>query len=518
MKFLEEEHERQKELINEKFLEELNATIYKEIIGRNMVELVEMDSGVKNMLEGQKYDELKNLYELFKYYKPSLEEISKIFILYIIKRGEELRKNKEISKIPQKFVPQLIYLHNEINNIVKDFFKNNIILQAAKITGFTQFMEKDYYSKQLAIYLDFYMRIGMKGKSEEEINLEFDNIIELFKHLDHKYIFKEECNRLLTYRLLKDASYSITSEKNFVKKLKQESMELVENMAPMLNDLERSIKKQQQYKESYSRGIIDGIEFNVKMFSYSCWNIDPIYLLDIKLPKIFSSCVKDFKYFFSRNNNPIKFTWWFYFSKLKIQYLYLNKNYQSISTLPQVLILIELEKNKILSIKALAENLNVNTIIIKEAIDGLIYNKTFNPNHDSSKGVIISITPPSSGDFNDKDEFKINENFVYERLQFNTIPIPRKKTEEQIKKEEEFSAEQFKKYRDSIIQSNIGRIMKSRNGLVTTHNGLINETAKQIEDKFKVQQNIIKDNIDKLIKDEVIKKDEKNKGCYIYSN
>lgn len=60
--------------------------------------------------------------------------------------------------------------------------------------------------------------------------------------------------------------------------------------------------------------------------------------------------------------------------------------------------------------------------------------------------------------------------------------------------------------------------MKSRNGLVTTHNGLINETAKQIEDKFKVQQNIIKDNIDKLIKDEVIKKDEKNKGCYIYSN
>ena len=60
--------------------------------------------------------------------------------------------------------------------------------------------------------------------------------------------------------------------------------------------------------------------------------------------------------------------------------------------------------------------------------------------------------------------------------------------------------------------------MKSRNGLVTTHNGLINETAKQIEDKFKVQQNIIKDNIDKLIKDEVVKKDEKNKGCYIYSN
>ena len=196
MKFLEEEHERQKELINEKFLEELNATICKEIIGRNMVELVEMDSGVKNMLEGQKYDELKNLYELFKYYKPSLEEISKIFILYIIKRAEELRKNKEISKIPQKFVPQLIYLHNEINNIVKDFFKNNIILQAAKITGSTQFMEKDYYSKQLAIYLDFYMRIGMKGKSEEEINQEFDNIIELFKHLDHKYIFKEECNRI----------------------------------------------------------------------------------------------------------------------------------------------------------------------------------------------------------------------------------------------------------------------------------------------------------------------------------
>ena len=56
LKFLDEEHERQKELINPIFLERLNAVIYKEIIGKYMVDLVDMDTGVKNMLENNKYE------------------------------------------------------------------------------------------------------------------------------------------------------------------------------------------------------------------------------------------------------------------------------------------------------------------------------------------------------------------------------------------------------------------------------------------------------------------------------
>ena len=51
LNFLEEEKERQNALFKGLNLERLNEIIYKELIGKNMIELLEMDSGLKYMLE-----------------------------------------------------------------------------------------------------------------------------------------------------------------------------------------------------------------------------------------------------------------------------------------------------------------------------------------------------------------------------------------------------------------------------------------------------------------------------------
>jgi ribosomal protein L19E len=57
--------------------------------------------------------------------------------------------------------------------------------------------------------------------------------------------------------------------------------------------------------------------------------------------------------------------------------------------------------------------------------------------------------------------------------------------------------------------------MKSRIGQETTHVWLVNEAAKQI-DLFKAQPQQIKENIEKLIEKNVIKRNEKNRTCYDY--
>ena len=75
MNFLKGEKNRQEELLNEIFLSDLNYIIYEEIIGRNMIELVQMDSGVKSMLKNNKYNELTDLYELFKFWESILHEV-----------------------------------------------------------------------------------------------------------------------------------------------------------------------------------------------------------------------------------------------------------------------------------------------------------------------------------------------------------------------------------------------------------------------------------------------------------
>ena len=516
LEFLKEEIERQNELINIIFHERLCTIVYQQIIGRNMKELVEMDSGVKNMLENNKLDDLSNLYDLFKNYEPSLHEIAKIFKKYILKRGTALRENKEIYKDPKKMVPELISLQREINTLVTKCFKNDSILQLAKDRAFFEFMKTDYYSKQVAYYLDFCMRAGFKGKDPGAIDEALNDIIGLFRNLNTKYIFQQETEKKMSDRLIKNATLSINNEKNFISKLKQESdISIVSKMVGMMSDLEKNKKEGEDYKNTNNKGTPYNIKFNVQVISNSGWEISNKNLIKIKLPRMFKSCVEDFEEYYFKKYPEQKLHWYFNFSKLEIQYLYLPNKNISVSTLPQILILLLLETYNQLSIKKIAEYLECDIDLVKQNAQGLVFNKTFNPKGQSNQGVIIPINPLESQEFSDKDEIQINKEFKILKQKFFTIPMPKKKTEEELQNEEKVSSEVYKKYQDHLIQSNLIRIMKSRIGQVTTHNWLVSQTIKQI-DKLTAQPQMVKDNIEKLIEKNCIKRDENNKGCYEY--
>ena len=516
LEFLKEEKERQKELINEIFHNRLCIIIYQQIIGRNMKELVEMDSGVKYMLENNKLDDLSNLYDLFQNYEPSLHEIAKIFNEYILKRGNALRENKEIVKDPKKMGPELISFQREINTLVTNCFKKNSILQSAKDKAFSEYMKPDYFSKQIAYYLDFCMRTGFKGKDPGAIDEVLNDIIGLFKNLDSKYIFRIETEKKMSDRLLKNATLSINNEKNFISKLKQECPSIVSRLVEMMSDLEKNKKIGEDYKNTKNKGTPYNIKFNVQVISNSGWEISNKNLIKIKLPRMFKSCVKDFEEYYYKKYPEHKLRWYFNISKLEIQYLYLPNKNISVSTLPQILILLLLETYDQLSIKKIAEYLECDIDLVKLNAQGLVFNKTFNPKDQSNEGVIIPINALESKEFSDKDEIKINREFKILKQKFFTIPMPKKKTDEELRNEEKLSAEEYKRYLDNIIQSNISRIMKSRNGQETTHNWLVSETIKQIDNEVIAQPQIIKDNIEKLIEKNVIKRNENNKGCYEY--
>jgi DNA-binding MarR family transcriptional regulator len=316
-------------------------------------------------------------------------------------------------------------------------------------------------------------------------------------------------------RLIKGATLSVNNEKNFVSKLKQESdISLVNKMVGMLNDLEKNKQETEDYRRTPSKGAPNGIKFNVQVISNGAWEIDNKHIIKMNWPQLFSTCMQDFESYYLRRYKEHKLIWYLNISKLEIQYLYLQNRNISISTLPQAIILLALEKAGTKSAKALAKDLECDISIVKDAIEGLIYNKAFNPKCQNDKGVLISTTSTNQN-FNDTDEFKINDKFVSIKQKFTTIPMPKKKTEEEIKNEDKTSEEDYKRYRDYLIQSNLTRIMKSRIGQVTTHNWLVSETAKQI-DRFKAQPQQIKDNIEKLIEKNYIKRDEKNKGYYEY--
>ena len=94
LKYIEEEKERQREYINEKYNDSINKINYQFLLG-NVEELIRMDNGIASMFENKKKDELKKAYELLKLYEPSLNILKEAFVSYIKNKCEEFKEKKE---------------------------------------------------------------------------------------------------------------------------------------------------------------------------------------------------------------------------------------------------------------------------------------------------------------------------------------------------------------------------------------------------------------------------------------
>ena len=513
LKYLDEEYERQREFINEKFHNKINDINYQNLIGDHMKEIASMDTGIKKMLETKNDVQLTNLYKLFKLYPASLVEITEEFQPYIKSRGNTLYENKELSKDPKKFIPELISLKKEMDKLVLECFENNNTFQDVKNKAFSLFMKKDVYAKQLSNYADFCMRNGFKGKSQEEIDHTLNDIIDLFKCLNSKLVFQNESNKKMSERLIKKLSLSTLSERLFITKLKQEAgVTYVSKMQEMMNDLEKNKNETESYKSMPHKGAPNGIKLDITVISQSAWEVSKKNMEKIEMPKFLKTCLDDFDAFYIKKHQGQKLLWCLGLSKVEITYLYLRNKNISVSTLPQLLSLLLLEKHGKLSLVSIAQHCGCQTSTIITDIQGLVYNPTFNPQGQPDKGLIVGTF---SKEFKETDEISINKNFTCSRMKIQTIPLPQKKSATEQKQAELEEAQIIKRYQDNILQATLTRIMKSRIGQETSHVWLVNEAAKQI-DLFKAQPQQIKENIEKLIEKNVIKRNEKNRTCYDY--
>ena len=514
--YFDKEYEILNDYIDPKYHNKINEINYQYLINNPLKEIIPINNFVKDLLEMEKSGHKNNLYKLIKLIPKTIDPIISEFDIYIKNKLEELLKNEELKNDYKKFIVELIKLKKEMDIYVKEHYKNNIYLQNINNQTFSSFLKKDIFSKQLSHYIDYCMRKGFSGKSQEEIDATLNDIISLFKCLDSKLVFQNESNKNMSERLLNKASVSIVNEQKFISKLKQEvGVTYVKKMTEMINDLEKNKKNDESYKSLDHKGSPNGIKFNVTVISQNNWEIKNQLLEKIIIPKFLSTCLEDFENFYLNKYEGQKLIWCLGLSKVEIQYLYLENKNISISTLPQLLTLLLLEKKEELSLEVISQLLGCQSSIIINDIQGLIYNPSFNPNSYSDKGIIIGNFDGETKEFKESDKISINKNFICSKVKFNTLPLSKKKSVEQIKKEEIEEQKIIRKYEDNILQATLTRILKSRIGQKTSHLWLVEETAKQI-DLFRAQPQQIKENIEKLIEKKIIERSEEDRACYEY--
>ena len=522
LNYFQEESIREIEYLNKNYWDEINIINYRYLVAEKAEELGKMDTGIPQMFATKKFDELKSTYKLFTIYpknpyqNKALDSISSAYEYYILKRGDEIYSNKEITKDPKVFIPALINLNKEMDKLIHDCFKNNEIFARAKYKSFSSFMLKEHYAIQLSNYIDFCMKVGFKGKTLKEINDSLNEIIYLYKCLTNKIEFQIQADKKMSNRLLNNRTISINNEKKFITKLIQESgPNNIYKMTKMMEDIDFNKKIIEEYKSSPSKGMPNGIKFNFQVISYETWDINEKNLDKIKIPRFLMSCVNDFEKFYLKKYEFRRLKWFYNISKVEIQYICFNNKNISISTLPQFLTLLLLEKYTKLTLGKISQLLECDIKIILSDIPGLIYNPTFNPSGQKDKGLILGTFSDKTKEFKSNDEIYFNQNFICPRQKFQTLPLTKKKTDKEIEQLQIENSQIAMNQQNIIIRSNVARIMKSKIGKKTTHSWLVNETAKQI-DSFKAQPQQIKKNIEKLIELNIIKRSDKDVACYEY--
>jgi hypothetical protein len=512
LEYLDKEKERENEYINKTFWQQIDIINNKALIEDNAKRLQEMDTGIPFMLKNKKDEEIKEAYTLISRFPDSLKVISEVFDPYIRERGDELYKDKELTKDPLKFIPELIKLKKEMDSLVQYAFENNILFQDTKNKAFSFFMNKEIYSKQLSNYTDYMMKKGIKALSESQIEDVLNDIINLFKCLNSKLVFQLEANKKMSDRLIQNKSLSLIAEKNFITKLKTEAgVTYVNKMTEMMRDLDTSKTESDLYRQQKHRGQPYGIKFTAQVVSQSAWEISKNKMDKIEIPQILENCMKDFSDFYIGRHRNHKLLWCYGLGNVEIQYLSFQRKYVSTSTLCQYAILCNLEKYGKLTLEKIANLLGYNINAVLYDVSGLVYNPSFNRNRAKDKGLIKGTF---GDDFKASDEIEFNNEFNNSTIKFNTMPLLQKKKGEN--KEQELEEKTIKRrYEENILQSTLTRIMKSRIGIKTTHVWLISECAKQIE-LFKAQPQQIKENIEKLIEKGIIKRNEKDRTCYEY--
>ncbi|GJY94263.1 cullin-3A-like protein isoform X1 [Tanacetum coccineum] len=212
-KRLNEEIERVSKYLDVQSEMKITNVVKTEMIETHMGRLVHMNnSGLVNMILGDR----------------------DVMTSHIWKTGKQLVTDPERLKDPVGFVQCLLGEKDKHDKIIKLSFKSDRAFQMALNSWFERFINFNPHSPEyISLFLDERLRKGLKGVTEEAVNILLDKVLMLFRYLRDKNEFEIFYKEHLEKRLLSGKSVSDhDAERSLLRKLK------AVNGQPFISNLE----------------------------------------------------------------------------------------------------------------------------------------------------------------------------------------------------------------------------------------------------------------------------------------
>lgn len=500
---LNEEIDRVSHYLDTKSEIKITNVVEKEMIANHMTRLVHMEnSGLVNMLVDDKYEDLRRMYNLFHRVPNGLSTIREVMTSYLREIGKQLVSDPEKLKDPVEFVQCLLNEKDKYDKIITLAFNNDKTFQNALNSSFEFFINLNPRSPEfISLFVDDKLRKGLKGVSEEDVEVVLDKVMMLFRYLQEKDVFEKYYKQHLAKRLLSGKDVSDDAERSLVLKLKTEcGYQFTSKLEGMFTDMKTSQDTMQVFYTNHGADLGDSPTLVVQVLTTGSWPTQPSATCN--LPTELTSLCEKFRSYYLGTHTGRRLSWQTNMGTADLKaYFGKGQKHELIVSTYQMCVLMLFNNADRLTYKELEQATEIPSSDLKRCLQSMA----------CVKGKNVLRKEPMSKDIGEDDIFLVNEKFT---SKFYKVKIGTVVAQKESEPEKQETRQRVEEDRKPQIEAAIVRIMKARR--VLDHNNIIAEVIKQLQSRFLANPGEIKKRIESLIERDFLERDGSDRKLYQY--
>ncbi|KAF3090523.1 Cullin-3 [Orbilia oligospora] len=535
---LNEEWERTQSTISTLTEPKIRAIVEKHLITDNIREVMQLEaSGLNFMVDNDRYEQLKVLYNLVWRVDNNVMEIRRMLKERVVYLGREINKgvygfrkpaapgegpngeaeDKSVNAetaMALRWVEDVLALKDKVDKIWEYSFSSDQGIQQTVSKSFAEFINENKRSPEyISLFVDENIKKGLKGKTEAEVDMVLDKAIVLFRYIQDKDIFERYYKKHLSKRLILGRSISNDVERAMIGKFKVEvGFSFTSKMEGMFKDMNVSQDLTAEYKKHLANLHLDNnptIDLDIKVLTSTFWPWSSMSgetthtcIYPPELEKIRSS----FQQFYLRRHNGRQLTWQPQMGTADIRATFKSRKYEiNVATYAMVVLLQFNDPN--------VESLSYDEIKTLTSIP-----ESELVRHLQSLAVAprsrVLVKTPMSRDVKPTDKFSFNVGFQSKQLKFKIGTVKGAGNKVETDKERKETEEKVDESRAHLIEAAVVRTMKARKSL--KHADLMLQITEQLSKRFMPDPSMIKKRIESLIEREYLERETADPNTYVY--
>lgn len=499
---IKEEMERVAHYLDASTEPKIKEVVERELIAAHMKTLIEMEgSGCISMLKDDKLDDLSRMYNLFARVSNGLSFMREKISNFVRETGKGLVTDPEKNKNPQLYVQSLLDLKDKYDRLLTGAFANDKNFQHAINQAFEYFINLNNKSPEfISLFIDEKLKKGLKGVSDEDIEVILNKVMMLFRFIQEKDVFEKYYKQHLAKRLLLGRSVSDDAERNMIAKLKTEcGYQFTSKLEGMFTDMKLSSDTMEGFKtyvQNLGTDPLNGVDLSVHVLTTGFWPTQSA--AKCNLPPELLNCCEVFKKYYLSNHNGRRLTWQTNMGTGDLKAFFGSRKHElSVSTY-QLVILLLFNGSSQMTFKDIKDATGIPIPDLKRNLMSLTISK-----------YKVLTKNPKEKEIKDDDVFSFNTAFKSKLYRVRILPISRGES----KDERAVTREKVDEERKHQIEAAIVRIMKSRKTM--EHSSLIAEVTQQLASRFMPNPIVVKKRIESLIEREYLERSKKDRKSVV---